>query len=311
MFKPIKGFSRYVIDPICKTKNVVTGNVVNWHTSNGYIFATLVGDDGVRRSVGQHRALALAFIEQPETESKLTTNHLDGDITNNVIENLEWTTYSENQTHAYKLGLRRDLIPVNVTCLTTGVTHEFYSKGDAARTMGWYRSVLSHAVKDEFEYRGYKVTMFPEDYVSKTLILPSGVAARSITTNQVFVSDTCGELGRMVGICPKVLRRIIINDDYTYPINGYDIRPLHIKKKWPEYTDEEREVLSSIVFIHTPILVRKGKWRKLYASIEQASIDLDIGQRTIRGLINVCKRSKGGYKFFKYTLKHSRSPSSQ
>jgi hypothetical protein len=41
-----------------------------------------------------------AFIEN--TESKPQINHIDGNKTNSVLENLEWVTASENQIHYIK-----------------------------------------------------------------------------------------------------------------------------------------------------------------------------------------------------------------
>ena len=45
-----------------------------------------------------HRLVATAFIPNPE--SKRTVNHKDMNILNNHIDNLEWSTYSENKLHA-------------------------------------------------------------------------------------------------------------------------------------------------------------------------------------------------------------------
>lgn len=48
-----------------------------------------------------HRLVASAFLG----ESDLTVNHVDGDKSNNHVDNLEYVTISENIQHAYDLGL--------------------------------------------------------------------------------------------------------------------------------------------------------------------------------------------------------------
>lgn len=51
-----------------------------------------------------HRLLAIIFINNP---SKLPcVNHIDGNILNNSLENLEWCTYGHNEKEAYRLGLK-------------------------------------------------------------------------------------------------------------------------------------------------------------------------------------------------------------
>ena len=52
-----------------------------------------------------HRLVADAFI--PNTNNDPCVNHIDGNKYNNVVNNLEFCTISQNTKHAYDLGLKK------------------------------------------------------------------------------------------------------------------------------------------------------------------------------------------------------------
>lgn len=71
-----------------------------------YQLVNLVMEDGKKKTFKIHRLVMMAF--QPVVDmEKLEVNHIDGDKRNNLLENLEWCTASENQLHAFLIGLQK------------------------------------------------------------------------------------------------------------------------------------------------------------------------------------------------------------
>lgn len=81
--------------------------------SDGYVYAVQTCKLGYKRvglfTVGKkrsnlavHRAVAMAWIPNPENKSDV--NHIDLNKANNHASNLEWATKSENHFHASKAG---------------------------------------------------------------------------------------------------------------------------------------------------------------------------------------------------------------
>lgn len=74
----------------------------------GYLYTTLVRYNQRPKSCLVHRLEMMVFSMIPGYE-ELYVNHKDGNKTNNDITNLEWSTPSENEQHAYRTGLKSNL----------------------------------------------------------------------------------------------------------------------------------------------------------------------------------------------------------
>mgnify|MGYP000622202944 CR=1 FL=1 len=102
------------------------------HNPSGYLQVVLYKEN-IKKYVYIHRIVAAAFIPNPE--EKAYVNHIDGDKTNNNINNLEWVTPRENNLHAYKTGLKqptemteelKQRISKTRTGQNSGKNHYFY-----------------------------------------------------------------------------------------------------------------------------------------------------------------------------------------
>lgn len=81
---------RFLKGKILNQTNTVGYKAVGLRKNNKVVFSKV------------HRLLAIAFIPNPE--DKPCVNHIDMNRSNNIINNLEWCTYSENTIHFFENG---------------------------------------------------------------------------------------------------------------------------------------------------------------------------------------------------------------
>lgn len=87
------------------------------HTKeDGYQRVMLSLDENGGKYYYIHRIVAKLFIPNPNNLQFV--NHKDGNKSNNCADNLEWCTRSENEKHAWRIGLKN-----SETCGTKGEKH--------------------------------------------------------------------------------------------------------------------------------------------------------------------------------------------
>ena len=105
IWKKIDGWN-YDISNYGNVRNHKTKHILFTEVSKvGYRIVKLWDGEAHRRTTYYiHRLVAKTFIENENNYPCI--NHIDGDKLNNYVGNLEWCTYSENNYHAYKIGLK-------------------------------------------------------------------------------------------------------------------------------------------------------------------------------------------------------------
>ena len=134
---PIKEFPNYEVSSEGRVRNS-DGFILHPGINNlGYPVVSL--SDGQRRYTRSvHRLVALAFYD---TDGKsLVVDHIDGNKQNNHISNLEFCSSGENNSRAYKTGLKKPALQYDhPTCKKVRVVETgkvYRSIAECARSIG-------------------------------------------------------------------------------------------------------------------------------------------------------------------------------
>ena len=138
------------------TKNYI----LSQSSQQDYKFVGLIINEKQKR-MRVHRMVALTFINNPD--NKPYVNHINGNRSDNNVENLEWVTPSENTQHAvntglFKSGRTRAVIQYN---LNGEQMATFESATEAARQTGGSQSKITMCCRrqrdsaNDYQWRYY------------------------------------------------------------------------------------------------------------------------------------------------------------
>lgn len=177
IWKPIKGYEGlYEASNLGRIKSLkraaTSGRVLKQYVSpaNGYCYVTLYKSNN-KKTKRVHKLIYSAFNgwSYGDTYDKEhTIDHIDGDKTNNRLENLDVCTQSENQLRAFRNGLN-PVYTRPVIDLTTGAVYN--SVKEASESIGGTKrggSVIRVCKGKRSQYKDHKYAYY-DDYLNGTI----------------------------------------------------------------------------------------------------------------------------------------------
>lgn len=93
-------YNKYHITECGKVISLIKNKELSPANHKGYLRVALF-ENGKRNYWSVHRLVATVYLDNPD--NKPCVNHKDGNKHNNDVSNLEWVTYSENETHSHRV----------------------------------------------------------------------------------------------------------------------------------------------------------------------------------------------------------------
>ena len=155
IWKPIQDLPGYSVSNKGRVKKDSTGQIMVLGKNGGYCRITI--------SKHVHRLVAEAFIEKPDDE-KCWVDHIDGNRSNNDVDNLRWVTPSENAcAYGYQSRIEnkrkkywRHILTVEKSCLTPDkpqqnildvLTPKYYTTKCIRKIPQKREQILMHTIK--------------------------------------------------------------------------------------------------------------------------------------------------------------------
>ena len=284
----ILGFSRYAINKNGDCFNILTNETIEAQELNtGYFYFNVKDDLGKTRSLGRHRALALAFLPIPEKAEIFEVNHIDGVPGNDTLDNLEWVTRSGNINHAYENGLRSDNKKI-ILRNRLGDEKEFRSLSHAARFLNCTQTTVTNRCKNpEKMYDGWyyfcnKISL------EKNILdwVKNPIEVLDIQTGNIEEYANSKEMYKVYRDIGRLIRKRLIADSMQ-PLHGKIFKSKASKKNFPNLTEDFKKYWKLYKPGSQPVKVFWSDGRiEYYSSIQALSSKLGLERSSLSKKLN-------------------------
>lgn len=155
MWKDVpKWEGKYAINEKGEVKNLKTGKLLTGDINNAGYFRVCLYDKPNKKKFFRHRLVAELFLENPNNLSEV--NHIDGDKSNNMVENLEWSSRTHNEHECRRLGLK-EYRPYQVIYINGSIEQYEFAPQLAEKLGVSKRTILNYLQNKSFGYKNFGI----------------------------------------------------------------------------------------------------------------------------------------------------------
>lgn len=238
-----------------------------------------------------HRILALTFKNPPKNHRDLVVDHLNGVKYDFRLDNLEWVTFTTNNTRAVTNGLREDGTMILVKDLEDDSVSEYASLTMFARELGIHpqyvvdaRTNPNQTYKKRWVIKDFDDARDWSEFEELAAYSDSfRVKARCIFTNEVQVFRTQHQAVVKTKVIKNALRQFFRNESDPCILNGYEFKKEHDNTPWTEFNEYQIEIY------------KRGLHRKTvvyeYTDLATKEVNVCYGWKPLHELTGVSKRT--------------------
>lgn len=211
--------TNYEVSPTGEVKNTKTNKTLKGSIkTNGYREFQLMFK-GEKKYLMGHRLVALMFIPNPNNKEQI--NHINGNKLDNRVNNLEWSSSSENNQHAWdnKLNTPSTLRAVTQKNSLGVVLNEFISVAEASRESECHNSNIIAVADGDRKTTGGFIWEWKEEFVKKDIGKKKQVAQK-LNSKVLGIFSSVSEASRETGSNRKGISAVCLGKQKT--CNGFE-----------------------------------------------------------------------------------------
>ena len=303
-----KGFSADANGNIYGPDDKLRDTYVN---GDGYITTSIKTEEGCWVTAGVHRLVALAFHHSDFKNGRIQVNHRDCDIKNNIAENLEWVTPSENNIHSEIM--RHNNENITLSCCVSGGGYIYFKNAyEASKEIRVPVLDIWDSVKNKIE-----VSSLTDDYgpvyqfnhytwdspipvnMQKTynrftkknhVVLPKEIKMLDIDTGDILQYPSLGVAAKAFGVnASHIFQSISKNGKLKLFQKKY--RVAYIEDDFEEYSQEEietaknrgpKEVIAYNVDLEKYFIYNTAKEFIHYHTVSRKAVTKSLAENKLR-----------------------------